>query len=120
VAAGGAAALHVGVGGVFDVAVRRGFAIGSAVRAVSMRPTVLERASSSTAAATTAVASTTIVVATPLLRPRDCFFCPVGFVVWRQSLPVLSFGQASVGSAGRSSPCQVAVAAFVARQGFPP
>jgi hypothetical protein len=83
-----------------------------------MRPTVLERAPSSTAAATTAVVA--VATAAAYCGHETGFCCPVGFVVWRRSLPVLSFGQASVGSAGRSSPCQVAAVAFVARQGFPP
>ena len=44
-AAVGAAALHVAVGGCIDVAVGFGFAVGAAVCTISVRPAVFEGAS---------------------------------------------------------------------------
>ena len=66
-AAVGAAALHVGIGGIFYVAVGGSVAVVAAVGTISMTPTVVEGALSVAAAAAiviaSMVASTTVIVA---------------------------------------------------------
>jgi hypothetical protein len=58
----GAAALHVGVSSVFDVAVGGGLAVGAAVSAVSMRPAILEGSFAGTTASSLATAAAAVAV----------------------------------------------------------
>ncbi len=68
-AAGGAAALHVGVGGLADVAVERRLAVGAGVSAVAMGPAVFFGcwACRGTVAASSATIAAMVIVATVIV-----------------------------------------------------
>jgi predicted membrane channel-forming protein YqfA (hemolysin III family) len=59
----GAAALHVGVGSVFDMAAGGGLAVGAIVSAVSMRPAILEGSFAGTAASSLVTTAAAVAVA---------------------------------------------------------
>ncbi len=91
----GAAAIHVGVGSVFDMAVGGGLAVGAAVSAVSVRPAILEGSFAGTAASSSVTTAAAVAVAV---------VSPVASVVSAVATSILVVGAVfQLGFEGRNS-----------------